>query len=108
MNASADVTCSCCGKYIADTPEENLDFETRGQDAGYGHCRECFGEPTVKGTDEAAVKKRLGWAGQIFYESRFDTVRKALNPENQSKWDKCSYAKKVLLIGQMIEKGQMI
>lgn len=102
------VTCSCCGKHVADTPEENGDFNERGQDTGYGHCRECFGDPSVKGTYDESVKQRLGWAGRTFFEARFDRVRKALNPENQAKWDKCSYAKKVAVIGQMIEKGNMI
>jgi len=106
------VTCSCCGKGIADTPEENLDHATRGQDTGYGNCRECFGEPPAKGErvtmDEATVKRRLGWAGRTFYESRFDTVRKSLTPDNQAKWDACAYGKKVLIISQLIEKGRAI
>lgn len=102
------VTCSCCGKHIADTPGENLDFASRGQDTGYGHCRECFGQPPIKGEDEAAVKQRLGWAGRTFYESRFTTLRNALNADNQAKWDKCIYGKKVLIIAGLIEKGAMI
>jgi len=102
------VTCSCCGKDMHDTPEENLDFNERGQDTGYGHCRECFGEPEAKGTSEAAVKRRLGWAGKVFYETRFESLAKALKPEQRAKFEAMPYSKKVVIIGKMIEKGYMV
>jgi hypothetical protein len=109
------VICSCCGHHIPDTPERNRDFHERGQDTGYGRCTECFGEPPPAGApgkglleDDEAVKKRLGWAGRTFYEARFDTICKALKPEQQADWDTKSYGKKVLIVGKFIEKGYMI
>lgn len=107
------VQCSCCGKDVLDTPETNLDYHDRLQDTGFGRCTECFGDPKPlpkkKGLpSESQCKKRLGWAGQMFYESRFEAIRDKLTPENQAKWDACPYAKKILIVGQFIKKGQMV
>jgi hypothetical protein len=108
------VTCSCCGKDVHDTPETNRDFEERGQDTGYGHCTDCFGERTrdkgrlVGPVTEAIVKRRLGWAGRVFYETRFETLAKALSGEAREKFEAMPYPKKVTIIARMIEKGFMV
>ena len=110
------VTCSCCGKDVHDTPEANRDFETRGSDTGYGHCVECFGEPPkpdAKPTgelpsSEAACKRRLGWAGRMFYNTRIGQLEKALTGTAQEKFKAMPYPKKIIVIGKMVERGYMI
>ena len=97
------VECSCCGKSIPNTKKHNVAHGTGKCDKGFGHCRECFGDPKAD-----SFKKQLGWGMQMFYEARFDTVRKALSPENVEKWDKLSYEKKCLMIAGLVEKGAMI
>ena len=120
MNAVAEytgewVTCSCCGRDIHDTPETNLDYHERGQDTGYGHCTDCFGEPpkpeekpTGKLRTEAECKRQLGWAGQVFYEARFDTLRKSLKGKQLEHFESMPYAKKLIIVARLIEKGYMI
>lgn len=107
------VKCSCCGEYVPDTPEANVHY---GQvpypdDIGFGLCRRCGGDSTVEvkdPRDEAAIKRRLGWAATTFYEARFDTIRNALNEKNRAKWDGCSYTMKVQMVIKAVENGWII
>jgi hypothetical protein len=82
------IICSCCGKGHQDTPEENVDFHTRGQDKGFGLCVDCYGQP----------------------ESDFQDIKEAeaLNEENQVKFEALPIWKKVSLIQDAIKEGMMI
>jgi hypothetical protein len=109
------VRCSCCGKDIPDDAEHNADFgeDPNPHDVGFGMCIECGGDKRVtakpgKKLTDAQVKKKLGWAGTMFYEARFDVLEKQLRPELAEKFRAMSYAKKVLIVAGMIEKGHMI
>jgi len=51
--------------------------------------------------------KRKDWLAK-FCETRFDTLRQGLSPENQAKWDGFSYDKKCSVIQSMVSKGYMI
>lgn len=86
--------CGCCGNFV------EVPVGTCWEDV---YCKDCMGNPEAR-----SFRKKIGWAGQMFYEARFDVVRKQLSPESQAKWDKCSYAKKCSIIGHFIEKGLMI
>lgn len=104
------LNCSCCGKSIRDTADENRDHgaQPNPHDAGYGMCIDCGGDKTLKGHDEATVKRRLGWAGQTFYEARFGTIRRSITPTNRAKFDAMTYAKKLVIVAGLIEKGVLI
>lgn len=112
------VTCSCCGNTHQDTPEENVDYYARGQDAGFGQCTECFGEggaestfQDIKEAEESggvdAVEKLMGWANWNFYRSRFGTLKASLNETNSVKFDALPIWKKVSLIQNLITEGRM-
>ena len=107
------LACSCCGKGITNTPEQNTDYvdgvTCHPHDVGYGMCKECGGDPQAKGDDEVAVKERLGWALTAFIDARIPLVRRALtDPVKLAKFDGFSYLKKVQFIQKCIEKGLMI
>lgn len=96
--------CSCCGRGIRDNEEENVSY---GQvpyphDTGYGMCKECGGD-----SEAEDIKKRMGWGMVCFVEARFDIIRKRLKPENQAKWDRCSWEKKALTVLEFVEQGVM-
>ena len=68
------LTCTCCGRGLRDTPEENV---SHGQvpyphDTGFGLCRECGGDPTADMTTDEGIRKRMGWQMTTFCEARFD------------------------------------
>lgn len=108
------VRCTCCGKDIPDDAEHNVSFglSPNPHDVGYGECVECGGDKNAgkgeKTLTEATVKRRLGWAGRMFYEARFEVLEKKLRPELAEKFKAMSYAKKVTVIAGMIERGHMI
>ena len=102
------VSCSCCGKGISDTPEDNLDYHERGQDVGYGRCRECFGNPEADISTDEGFKDSLGWAGECFYETRIDILNDKLTGKSLEKFQESSYRKKCAIIAGLIEKGVMI
>lgn len=104
------VRCSCCGNDIPDDAECNVDFGKvpNPHDTGYGMCVECGGDKTFKGIDEAACKKRLGWAGRTFYEARFEILEKKLSEKNAEKFKAMPYSKKLVIVAGLIEKGAMI
>lgn len=103
------LACSCCGKGIRDTPEENTDHgeHPNPHDVGFGMCVECGGDKREKGTSEAAVRKRLGWAGEVFYDARIEILGKKLTGANLEKLNAMTYAQKVAIIARMIERGVM-
>lgn len=101
------ITCSCCGRGIRDNCAENADHETRGCDVGFGHCRACFGDDKVVGTTKRATRKRLGWAGTAFFDTRIKLLTERLSPENAKKFRAMKYAEKVAVVTKMIEKGAM-
>ena len=111
MEEALLLTCGCCGKGIYDT-KDNIHFGMTPypDDIGFGMCRECGGDDSITNEeaikDEKAFKKKLGWGGQAFFESRFDIVQRALT--DKEKWKKLPYRKKVAVITQFIEKGFMI
>ena len=72
-------------------------------DVGYGMCEDCGGNPRAR-----SFKKRIGWAGRVFFEARFGAVRDALSEKNKKKWDKLNYNQKCYFITKMIEEGLMI
>ncbi len=86
--------CGCCGE----TGEISVD----NCEEDY-YCTKCMGDSESK-----SVKKRLGWAGRMFFEARFPIIRKQLNDTQKAKWDSFSYEKKCGVIGRAIEKGLMI
>lgn len=106
--------CSCCGKGIEDTPEQNT---VHGQvpyphDTGFGMCVECGGDKTI-GNDyanmtEEQFKKRLGWGMKMFYDARIEILQEKLSEENAEKFKALSYQRKCAIIAQMVEKGYMI
>jgi hypothetical protein len=113
MYGEAIVTCSCCGKGIRDNAEDNADFNTRGQDQGFGMCRECGGEDpgtweNASKMTEAEFKKKQGWGLTTFYEARMAPFRNALNAQNQAKWDALPYWKKCYLLQHAVEDGLII
>jgi hypothetical protein len=99
------IICGCCGHLLRNTAQENAHFgqQPYPDDEGYGMCMECGGE---KGSPE--LKKRLGWAGCMFFDARIEVLKPALNPENLAKFEAMSYERKVAVITRLIEKGAMI
>jgi hypothetical protein len=104
------LNCTCCGRGLCDTPEENV---SHGQspyphDTGFGLCRECGGDPTADTTTDEGVRKRMGWQMTTFREARFDLLRRNLNAENQAKWDGLSYAKKCSVVLRLVRDGTIV
>jgi len=87
------LTCSCCGKLFEGVQDP-------ADEIGFGMCPECGGDPEAKD-----FKKKIGWAGQVICEARFDIIRKNLSPKNRQRWDKLSYKKKCLFVFKAMEKG---
>ena len=102
------VRCSCCGTDIEDTAEQNVDHETRHHDRGFGMCTRCGGDDRETGTSEAAVRKRLGWSGQMFYDARVKVLASKLSPANAAHFASMPYDKKIRIIAKLIERGAMI
>ncbi len=116
MDHNELLECSCCGTGVHHNTQENVAYGEKPYpyDTGYGMCRECGGDDNVAAgkkvseMTEAQFKKRLGWGKQVFFEARFDNVRKNLSPDNQEKWDKLDYKKKVYFVTKLVEEGKMI
>jgi len=101
------VRCSCCGNDIPDTPEDNTEHGTGANDVGFGMCVECGGDKRETGTTEAAVRKRLGWAGEVFYDARIKILEEKLTGASLEKLHAMSYAQKVAIVARLIERGVM-
>jgi hypothetical protein len=98
------LTCSCCGRGVWNTPEDNADYDhPEHHDTGFGTCRGCGGDPKAK-----TFWKRMGWGAEMFYKARFKSLREALSPENQARFDAMPVQKKVAVIARLIEEGKMI
>jgi hypothetical protein len=107
---TAWLTCSCCGKGIRDTAKENVDHGVvpSPHDTGVGTCVECGGDKHETGTSEAAVRRRLGWAGQTFYDARIKSLPSKLSPANAKHFEAMSYDRKVRVVAQLIERGVIV
>lgn len=110
MHTDIMLSCSCCGKGIRDNAEENVSFGKvpYPDDTGFGMCRECGGDDKADISTDEGWKKRIGWGLRMFYEARFDIVRKRLSEEARKKWDASSYRKKCLIIAEFVREGLMI
>jgi hypothetical protein len=104
-----DLDCSCCGKPIENSTDQNASFGLAPypHDQGFGMCFDCGGD-----SQSDDIRTQLGWAGRMFFETRMSIVRKHLNPENRAKFDAMNYERKVsfigLFIGLCIKRGLMI
>jgi hypothetical protein len=111
------IICGCCGAMIHHTKEENVHYgrEPYPDDNGFGMCRGCGGmqghpdkpEEYPDVNNEEEVKEAMGWAACCFYETRFDTIRGALNEKNRKNWDGLSYLKKVRIVQMFLEDGTL-
>lgn len=109
------VVCSCCDAVLAaHDAKENIAAAVMPYpcDEGFGWCRACFGDDSVKveGKEptEAQLRKRLGWAAETFFDARFDVLEKKLNAGNVERFRSMTYARKVAAVTRLIEKGVMI
>ena len=84
------VTCGCCGAMVPDTPEKNMDYDTRGHDVGFGMCKPC-----------------AEWSFDLTMKPIFARVRAALNPTNQEKWDSMGDGARARIVEKMIEEGML-
>src|SRR6202162_4064970 len=93
--------CSCCGKLIENSTDQNASFglEPYPHDQGFGMCFDCGGDPQ---SDD--IRTQLGWAGRTFFETRMSIVREHLNPENRAKFDAMNYERKVAFIGRVFHE----
>jgi hypothetical protein len=102
--------CSCCGIGVTATENTVRDEVPYPFDEGFGMCVPCGGDESIEMTDEESVRKRLGWAKQVFFQNRFDIVREQFvlgdpKKEQVKKWDSISYIKKCAFISELLEKG---
>lgn len=109
------LSCTCCGKGIRDNAQENVSYGERlySHDNGIGLCRECGGDDRVKAKpgkqlSEKAVRKRMGWASEMFFDARIEMLRKNLSAANVEKFEKMSYGQKCLIVSKMVEKGVIV
>ncbi len=111
------LSCTCCGKYVLNTPENNVCYhdEPYPQDTGFGQCRECFGHASEETTfgdlskmSDEEVWKFLGWAEETFYKSRIEILTEKLNEKNATKFQAMPLWRKIRTIQHAIEKGMMI
>ena len=106
------IECSCCGKSIKNTKKENAHYgQTSADSIGYGMCVGCGGDVSVQVhdiNDEEAVRRKIGWGGEIFYDARIETLEKSLKEDKLAKFKAMPYGKKILIIHKMCEKGLMI
>ena len=103
------LTCSCCGTGVYDTPEHNV---SHGEvpyphDQGFGMCVKCGGDKRETGTTAPKLRKRMGWAGQTFFDARIEVLRKRLTGANLEKFNTMSFERKVVVITKMVERGML-
>ena len=105
--SSVWLTCTCCGSGIRDTPDENVSHneQPNPHDVGYGLCVPCGGDKKSRGLSERATRKRIGWAGEVFFDARIKLLLEKLNEKNAEEFRRRSYASKVAMVTQLIEKG---
>jgi hypothetical protein len=114
------IACSCCGKGILDTPEENTYHgkEPYPCDLGMGMCVECGGDPSLNDMTiieleqlelpEEEFWRKMGSAYEMFFRSRVDILRKNVDEDKFAKFDALSLPRKCYVVSLLIEKGAMI
>lgn len=80
--------CGCCGNSMEDTPEENMDYESRGQDVGYGICTKC-----------------AQWQVDKMFDRYKKQFRASLNADNRTLFDALPRDKQQDLFFAAIEEG---
>ena len=102
------------------TVEDNVCFGQvpYPQDLGFAQCRSCFGEaesPQLqlqehdsKPTRRWKTRKKLGWAGQAFFDTRIQLLKMKLSDKNAERFASMTYDRQCTIVGKMIEKGLMI
>lgn len=90
--------CSCCGVMALEE-----DGSLPEADEGDEMCLSCGGDP-----EAGTTRKKMGWAACCFFDARVPIIRERLSVENQPKWDKIEYWRKVSFITKQIEAGNMI
>ena len=106
--------CSCCGCLIRDNERENTYYGLNPYpcDNGFGMCVRCGGDKKVSieiaEKDEAAFRRRIGWASEAFFNTRIKVLEKKLSPESRRKFMAMSFQQQVAVISRLIEKGVMI
>lgn len=103
------LVCSCCGAGIRDTKRENVSHGMipYPHDLGFGMCRECGGDDEAEGDDDAAVRRRLGWAGEMFYDARIEIVQEKLSAPNAEKFRAMPLRRKIAFVNKAIGRGLM-
>ena len=108
------VRCSCCGRDVLNTTEHNValhkpDGDPYPDDDGYGMCVGCGGDPTADSKDlsEKNIRKRLGFGGECFYDTRIEHLGKALNAENSARFKALPFYKQVALVASAVEEGMI-
>ena len=84
------VTCSCCGRGIRNTKEENAHYEQvpYPDDEGFGLCLPC-----------------VDWSWNCYADARIPVLRKNLSAENQAKLDSMPLGKQRAIVMKLAEKG---
>lgn len=100
--------CSCCGCGVRDTPDENVSHGTGQHDVGYGMCTRCGGDKRATGLTEAAVRRRIGWAGEAFYDMRIAMLLAKLSEANRAKFESMSYIRRIDVVQKLILKGTIV
>lgn len=110
----AYVQCGNCGESIENTPEQNValhadEGELYPNDAGFGQCIRCGGDPTVEvSDDEEQTRRALGWAKCMFFDARIPQLRAALSEGKRVKFDALPYWKKCRLVQELVLEGSMV
>jgi hypothetical protein len=105
MEDNEYITCYYCGLLIRNNVQENVHYgeSPYPDDEGFGLYVQCGGDKNA-----SDIRKRLGWAGQTFYDARIEVLSNNLCPENKAKFEALSYERKVYVIARLIERGKMI
>ena len=98
------ITCSCCGRGLLDTEEENVHhgLVPYPDDEGFGLCRECGGDP-----EATEVRARLGWAFCALIDARVPIVAKHLTATNRERFLALPYERQALFILRLMEEGKL-
>lgn len=82
------LNCTCCGKHMLDTPEDNADYGKHSFDIGRGLCMGC---------EE--------WSWRTYASARLPILREALNDKNKAKLNSLSKDKQLEIVMRGAEKG---
>jgi hypothetical protein len=67
-------------------------------------CPDCGGQPEYPMNDW----KHYGEAARMFYEARFEVLRRNLSPESRDRFNAMPLERQIGVVGRLIEKGAMI